>query len=170
MVVCPSCRSANSPKSRFCIQCGGKLEIAESLSTDTAVEDQFTLPEGVQAMPRAEKIQLPSEKPRKTDAPAPLPESRAPSVKVEVKRPPLAPPEEAPIVLEPESAVLSGIEKCPVRLSLNFNRVFVEENPSTFEAEVENCSPRTWRSVWSLPARWGAPCGLGSSAWLLLRR
>ena len=141
MVVCPSCRFANSPKSRFCIQCGGKLEIAESLSTDTAVEDQFTLPEGVQAMPRAEKIQLPSEKPRKTDAPAPLPESRAPSVKVEVKRPPLAPPEEAPIVLEPESAVLSGIEKCPVRLSLNFNRVFVEENPSTFEAEVENCSP-----------------------------
>ncbi len=157
MIICPSCNIANSPRSRFCVSCGGKLEPPANGTTELPAEDLPTLIEGEPTPPAdpAPTIETPSEPspafvPSAGEVPSP-PALAAPRPTVEptssVSTAETHVPADPAYEPKAEAKSLLSSEECPVLVSLNFNRVFIVENPSTFEVEIENESPHPIENV-----------------------
>ncbi len=159
MVICLSCSTSNSPRSRFCVKCGGKLEPEKVETAELPPEDQMTCAEGdpmpnvaaplSTTLPQVEDSSPSSEStpsepspslPPDVSPPAPSSPSSVSTAKTQV-------PSESDYEPMVEARSLLASDDCPLSVSLNFNRVFIMENPSTFEVQVENESPHLVENV-----------------------
>lgn len=148
VVICGACQATNSPKSRFCQKCGVALPITSAGEETTAPpaaeitedHDDVTVEFHPRSAPPPQAFSVPT--------PADPPERHEP--------PPSSLSEpfthnEPEIIMasqpEPPVPVLDSEASCPLTLGLNFDRVFVAENPSTFEILVESQSEMPLENV-----------------------
>jgi pSer/pThr/pTyr-binding forkhead associated (FHA) protein len=150
--ICGACQAANSPKSRFCQKCGtalsGPTEAAETTLPDGAPPQDVT----AEFDPNA-----PSPSPHREPSPPFNPVVQPPVPPKNIVPPPLAVAKEPPSVLsdplaststdplpepDPTPPVISipdlDDQPCPIELGINFDRILVAENPSTFEILLES--------------------------------
>lgn len=169
IALCPSCQTGNSPKSRFCRTCGQPMshsdpsEVTEvngvqgnrvEETGNPIVSDEVPVPEVfVEGNPN----HFPS-----LEEPIPDP-TRFESTKALDSLPEV----EKLITPEPSLGRLEEVfnEEIPLGVSLNFDRILVERNPSTLEILIENRTSQTLQNVEILlesPRTLLAPLRLGS--------
>ncbi len=156
MVVCPQCHAGNSPRSRYCIQCGGSLQPAVSAPTEElppTTKDVHQSPGACDATSH-----FPHPQPS-TESSAWTPPPVAPSFPV------TPPPSASEFTALAQHDTLGAISAAnldqaerltvphlsdpdsPVALSLNFHRVFVAGHCTTAEWQIENRSDQLLQRV-----------------------
>jgi len=150
VVICGACQASNSPKSRFCQKCGTALP-ATSAGEETTLPPAGEPTQNQEAATMGFDPNAPTPPPPKVfSVPAPAP----PPERTEVPPPPLSEPathSEPAVIMasqpEPPAPAFDSERPCPLSLGLNFDRVFVAENPSTFEIMVESTSEMPLENV-----------------------
>ncbi len=144
MLICPECGAANFPKAKYCKACGKGLDLAQENAAHTTVcspdhspstADSTPSFEGhaqtgeIAVSPSSDADRIPSDSVKQVDAN----ETTGPLEQIAVS------PVPDPVQADPAASAEPG-DSCPLLAELNFNRVLVAENASTFQLRVTNRS------------------------------